>query len=547
MLRRLTSLLTRRISFKFLGATTLATAVIFIVLFLWVSHIQEEHIMDQVRNQAIILHKQLVLTRSWVALHGPLLIEKKPGVESNPYLEEPDVQGTDGTVYTKITPSILTRYLSEIAGKQESYAFRLTSSRYLNPENAPDPTEKQAFEKFKSSGGKGFFTTEIRDGKKTLRYMAPVYIKTTCLNCHTSQGFKPGDVGGCLSVFVPSDAARSSVRQGQAVLLGGGFVLAGSLVLLIFVATRVILFKRIRHIRTAMGQLNLQAHSEEQYPEGDELKEIAELCCLVDETLVHHREELQKKIVEATKDLSETNSNLEVANRQLIKLNKAKSDFFSDISHELRTPLTCIKGAADILERKGSCSDAGYIEIIRRNIDHLIKKVVDFLDYSKIESGQLDLDIEETSIKSLAKQALESHRAIAEANSVDLLLVSPDDPLAQIDSQRIYQVLTNLVSNAVRFSPQGGKVIVGISSANGFVEVCVKDEGPGLDAHYHEAVFEKFYQVPDQDNEKMHAGSSGIGLAICKGLVEAHHGRIRVESKPGHGCSFIVSLPIHRD
>ena len=417
MLRQLTSLLTRRISFKFLAATTLATAVIFIVLFLWVSHIQEEHIMDQVRNQAIILHKQLVLTRSWVALHGPLLIEKKPGVESNPYLEEPDVQGTDGTVYTKITPSILTRYLSEIAGKQESYAFRLTSSKYLNPENAPDPTEKQAFEKFKSSGGKGFFTTEIRDGKKTLRYMAPVYIKTTCLNCHTSQGFKPGDVGGCLSVFVPSDAARSSVRQGQAVLLGGGFVLAGSLVLLIFVATRVILFKRIRHIRHAMGQLNLEAHAEEKYPEGDELKEIAELCCLVDETLVHHREELRRKIVEATKDLSETNRNLEVANRQLIKLNKAKSDFFSDISHELRTPLTCIKGAADILERKGSCNDAGYIEIIRRNTDHLIKKVVDFLDYSKIESGQLDLDIEETSIKSLAKQALESHRAIAEANS----------------------------------------------------------------------------------------------------------------------------------
>jgi signal transduction histidine kinase len=541
----LTPLLTRRISFKFLAAVTTAVGVIFVVLFLWISHVQEEQIMDQVRNQAIILHKQIVLTRHWVARHGPLLVKKRDGIESNPYLTEPDVQATEGTVYTKITPSILTRHLSEMAGGQDAYAFRLTSLKYVNPENAPDQAEIRAFDRFKTTGGKGFFSTVTLNGRKTLRYLAPVYIDSSCLRCHKTENYKPGDVGGCLSVFVPMEKARRAVRQNQAALLWGGVVLAGSLVLLIFVATRALFFKRISRIRTAMGRLKLKEDAGDVIPEGDELKEIAKLCSLVDYTLAHNREDLERRIAEATEDLSRTNRNLEDANRQLVGLNKAKSDFFSDISHELRTPLTCIKGAADILERKAACVDTGYLEIIRRNTDHLIKKVLDFLDYSKIESGQLDLHIEPTRLRSIAEQAIESHRVLAEERSVILVLHSEGDPVVPADGQRIYQVFTNLISNAVRFSPAGEKITVEIAAHNGEVEVSVKDEGPGLDAYYHEAVFEKFYQVPEQDSGKMHEGSSGIGLAICKGLVEAHHGRIRVESEPGRGCSFSFTLPVN--
>ena len=231
-------------------------------------------------------------------------------------------------------------------------------------------------------------------------------------------------------------------------------------------------------------------------------------------------------------------------NLELERLNQAKSDFFSDISHELRTPLTNIKGAADILDRKASCGDPIYLDIIKRNTDHLIKVAVDFLDYSKIESGKLELDFEEGSLKAVAEDAILSQQAVAQKRSVELVLEVPEDLRIILDKQRIYQVFTNLISNAVRFSPPGGTVFVRINASEGKpAEVCVQDSGPGIEEKYHEAIFKKFYQVGGQQDSKIHKGSSGIGLAICKGLVEAHHGHIWVQSRPGEGSSFFFSLP----
>ncbi len=253
---------------------------------------------------------------------------------------------------------------------------------------------------------------------------------------------------------------------------------------------------------------------------------------------------MERKIAEATHDLSETNRSLEAANLDLERLNQAKSDFFSDISHELRTPLTNIKGAADILDRKASCGDPTYLDIIKRNTDHLIKVAIDFLDYSKIESGKLELDLEEASLKDVAEDAVLSQNVVAQKRSVELVLEVPEDLRMVFDKQRIYQVLTNLLSNAVKFSPPGNKVFVRINASDGeSAEVCVQDSGPGIEEKYHEAIFKKFYQVGGQQDSKIHKGSSGIGLAICKGLVEAHHGHIWVQSRPGEGSSFFFSLP----
>ena len=196
------------------------------------------------------------------------------------------------------------------------------------------------------------------------------------------------------------------------------------------------------------------------------------------------------------------------------------------------------------MDRKASCGDPIYLDIIKRNTEHLIKVAVDFLDYSKIESGKLELDLEEASLKDVAEDAILSQQAVAQKRSVELVLEAPKDVPAVFDKQRIYQVLTNLISNAVRFSPPEGKVFVRINASDGKpVEVCVQDSGTGIEEKYHEAIFKKFYQVGGQQDSKIHKGSSGIGLAICKGLVEAHHGHIWVQSRPGEGSSFFFSLP----
>jgi signal transduction histidine kinase len=292
-----------------------------------------------------------------------------------------------------------------------------------------------------------------------------------------------------------------------------------------------------------MSRLSMNEVEQDLCKKGDELKEIADFCYLLDEKMKNQHQELERKISEATRDLSETNRSLEEANRELEKLNRAKSDFFSDVSHELRTPLTSIKGAVDTLERKGACSDPVYLDIIKRNSDHLIKTVVDFLDFSKLEAGQLDFNFEQASLRIVAEDAMLSQQAIAQKRSVDLVLDASVDPLVRFDYQRIYQVLINLLSNAIKFSPEHGTVTVKLEPIDSKVRVSVHDQGPGIDPKYHAAVFEKFYQVPEHNRDKILKGSSGIGLAICKGLVKAHAGDIWVESGPGAGSSFIFTLP----
>ncbi len=229
----------------------------------------------------------------------------------------------------------------------------------------------------------------------------------------------------------------------------------------------------------------------------------------------------------------------------MVTLNRAKSDFLSDISHELRTPLTSIKGAADLLARKYSGDDPVYVDIIRRNADHLVKTVVDFLDYSRIEAGQLDLNLEVGSLRATAADVILAQQGEAQAKSMDLKLDAAEDRAVRFDHQRIYQVMTNLISNAVKFSPAQTTVLVRVSWDNrDTAEVCVSDDGPGIDKKFHAAIFERFYQIASDENHHILQGSSGIGLAICKGLVEAHGGRIWVESEQGKGSRFCFSLPV---
>ncbi len=228
---------------------------------------------------------------------------------------------------------------------------------------------------------------------------------------------------------------------------------ACSFVALLFISTKSIFFKRIDAIRTAMSRLTSDKNAPGLAPQGDELKEIAGFCYMLDEKLKGHHEELERKIAEATRDLSETNQNLEEANKELANLDRARSEFFSDISHELRTPLTSIKGATDILARKSSFGYPEYLDIIKRNTDHLIKIVADFLDYSRIQAGQLELDVSEASLKEVAEDAIISQKALAQKRSVNLELDAPEDRVLMFDPRAIYQVMSNLLSNAIKFSP----------------------------------------------------------------------------------------------
>jgi len=246
-------------------------------------------------------------------------------------------------------------------------------------------------------------------------------------------------------------------------------------------------------------------------------------------------------------EIQDKNRQLEVANERLKELDRLKSDFVSNVSHELRTPLTAIKGAVDLILREvpGPLNEKQnhYLSRVRSNTQHLAGLINDLLDLSKIESGKLEFTPTRVSLGGLVHEVVETLRPVAAEKIVALDVMIPEPSiLVWADRDKITQVLTNLIGNAIKFTPPHGRVMVS-SACNDkdWVRVSVSDTGPGIPANERERIFDKFYQVAQNGGPK--PKGTGLGLAISKTLVELHGGKIWVESEPGRGSTFYFTLP----
>ncbi len=195
------SYIRQKISIKYIIITSATIVFVFSVLFFWISHQEKQFILNQVEKQAIILHKQIVLTRNWISDHNYILVKKNKGDHFQSFLNNPEVKDVYGTVYTKITHSMLTRQLSGYATKSNLYSFNLTNINSLNPKNRPDDFEADAIRRFISKGAKSISRIEFHDGQNVFRYAAPLIIRKSCLSCHKEQHYTSGGIGGCVSVF----------------------------------------------------------------------------------------------------------------------------------------------------------------------------------------------------------------------------------------------------------------------------------------------------------------------------------------------------------
>lgn len=227
------------------------------------------------------------------------------------------------------------------------------------------------------------------------------------------------------------------------------------------------------------------------------------------------------------------------------RLEQMKNQFVSSVSHELRTPLTSIKGSLGLLQG-GVAGDlpekAGHlVDVAARNSDVLMQLVNDILDIEKIESDAMVFDIVDTPIDAIVGQSLDAVSGMATTRGVRLETVGIDGTEVPVDGFRIGQALTNLIGNAVKFSPEGSVVRVEESHEPGVVVLAVVDAGPGIPPEKQQAIFERFEQVRGADGI-MGAGT-GLGLPIARGIVEAHGGTITVESTMGAGSRFEVRLP----
>lgn len=227
--------------------------------------------------------------------------------------------------------------------------------------------------------------------------------------------------------------------------------------------------------------------------------------------------------------------------RQLRTLEQLQSNFISVISHELRTPLTCIKTSVDLLHNATPEVQADLLATIAHHTGRLEALVTDLVESTRLEVGRLTLATQPTDLRRIVERTVSAVTPLLEQKGQHLEITLPDQPaLADVDRRRIEQALTNLLANAHKFSPKNGHIRVSLRPAGTELVIAVSDDGPGIPSAQQVHLFQRFYVIPDGARK----AGLGLGLYITRQLVELHGGRVWVESEPGHGSTFYMTLPV---
>jgi two-component system phosphate regulon sensor histidine kinase PhoR len=218
--------------------------------------------------------------------------------------------------------------------------------------------------------------------------------------------------------------------------------------------------------------------------------------------------------------------------------------FVGDVSHELRTPIASIAAAAETLAdgEPDAAESSHLLGLIRRQSDRMRALIDDLMDLAQIESGAVELKRERLALSDMLLEAKEDFEKTATDRGIGIQVKVEGAPSVEADKRRLTQVVHNLVDNAIKFSSEGGVVVLGAGAANGSATLSVTDSGPGIPRAEQDRIFQRFYQV-DRSRSKTRPGT-GLGLAIVKHIVQLHGGKVEVESEVGRGSTFRVRLPV---
>lgn len=274
---------------------------------------------------------------------------------------------------------------------------------------------------------------------------------------------------------------------------------------------------------------------------------IAIYNALVLRAIIDYRDNLEQRISERTIDLQIVNDKLAESNELLQKVHMVQTQFFTNISHEFRTPLTLILGPAKQLLKEFRDDNVGeQLNLIHRSAKKLNKLVDELLDISKIEAGEMKLKACPVNLVSVVKELALSFCSLAERKRISLNITSEENEIiAYIDKDKFDKIITNVLSNAVKFTPEGGRVDGVVLKNKQTAKVIVSDSGIGIQKDQLDKIFDRFYQV-DGGHTREYEGT-GIGLSLTKELMDLHKGKIEVESEEGKGTTFKLIFPLGKE
>jgi two-component system sensor histidine kinase BarA len=392
------------------------------------------------------------------------------------------------------------------------------------------------------------------DNGQVYQYFQPMYADQKCVICHKVMGLSPNanlekdDLMAIIRVTLDDQETVYAQAYNTALAWTAAIVIGFLSMMSLWAVVRYVIVKPVTHLRDVANAVREgDVEQRAMIRTGDEFEELAASFNRMLRQLLSQQSELQHVNVELDNRLDE----LAQANMRLYEMNRLKSDFLATVSHELRTPLNSIIGFSDVLSSIAALDEKQkrYVGNIQRSGTMLLEMINDILDLAKMESGKMEVRLSEFKMASLVGAQCDMARPLAEKKNIDLDFDAASNlPPVRQDQAKVQQILNNLLSNAIKFTPEGGRIEIGVKRDDyGDLRLTVTDTGIGISPDDQQLIFEKFRQAPgvttSGDAMTREYSGTGLGLSIVRELCRLLGGDVSVESELGKGSTFTVRLP----